>query len=273
MSAPIRKQAETTAEQTGSRTFRFTISTGDVDREGDTINPHGWALDAYRRSPIVLWQHDHRQPPIAKTTQIGVIGGALKATAEFPEPGVYGLADTIRALFAAGYVSAASVGFKPLQKQYNAERGGWDIKSQELLEWSVVSVGALPAALVERRDVGINRAAITKWLGGAGPRGGEAIEVVDDGAARVLVDERTLAEAQAAVLGRQVRDEVQRQARGLFGVPPPDNAVLVLDDGRPDDTTVIVDEADVQAAIATALAATVGRELTAALNRLRGRID
>ena len=34
--------------------MRFVISTGAVDRDGDTIDPKGWDLTAYRRNPTVL---------------------------------------------------------------------------------------------------------------------------------------------------------------------------------------------------------------------------
>jgi hypothetical protein len=35
------------------RQLKFVISTGDVDRSDDTIDPHGWSLDAYKLNPVV----------------------------------------------------------------------------------------------------------------------------------------------------------------------------------------------------------------------------
>src|SRR5205807_1446535 len=52
-----------------ARTIQFTISTGAVDRDADTLAPDGWQLDAYRKNPVVLWAHDYRQPPVAKCEQ------------------------------------------------------------------------------------------------------------------------------------------------------------------------------------------------------------
>ena len=49
---------------------------------------------------------------------------------------------------------------------------------------------------------------------------------------------------------------------------------LVADEDPPDaDDRVVVDAADVKAAMGIALAAVVGREVKAALNRLTGRVD
>ena len=39
------------------RTVRFTISTGDVDRDNDTIDPQGWELAQFEKSGVVLWDH------------------------------------------------------------------------------------------------------------------------------------------------------------------------------------------------------------------------
>ena len=150
----------------GDRTFRFTISTGDVDREGDRIDPRGWHLEAFKQNPVTLWAHDHRIPPIARTTDIGVAGDRLTAVVQFPPPGVHPFADSIHNLIAQGFLSSASVGFRPIRKTINTERGGWDFHEQELLEWSIVGIPALPQAVIARAAVGVNRDLVTKWCAG-----------------------------------------------------------------------------------------------------------
>ncbi len=233
----------------GDRTFRFTISTGDVDREGDRIDPQGWDLTAFKQNPVTLWAHDHRIPPIARTTDIRVVDARLQAVVQFPPPGVHPFADQVHDLLAKGFLSSASVGFRPLRKSFNAERGGWDLEAfkanpvtlwahdhrippiarttdigvvadrlqavvqfpppgvhpfadqvhdllaegflssasvgfrpirktlnterggwdfqeQELLEWSIVGIPALPQAAIERAAVGANRELVTKWCEG-----------------------------------------------------------------------------------------------------------
>lgn len=152
---------------TNDRRLSFIISTGDVDRDNDTILPGGWQLHDYQKNPIVLWQHDRSRPPIARTVDIGVIGKTLHAVAEFPPVGLYSLSDEIYGLAKAGFISSASVGFLPGMKSYNSTRGGWDIKDATLLEWSVVNVPANSQAVIQRcLGLGCDDQKMTQWLKG-----------------------------------------------------------------------------------------------------------
>jgi len=153
------------------RSFDFTISTGEVDREHDRIDPAGWVLDAYKKNPVTLFAHDAYAPPIAKSVAIGVVGGALgsfrgalRSTTVFPPIGVYPFADTIHDLIAEGFLAATSVGFLPLAPPTRNEFSGYDYSSVELLEFSIVPVPALPTALIDGRAARINTPALTKWL-------------------------------------------------------------------------------------------------------------
>ena len=148
---------------TGDRSFTFVISTGEVDRDNDTVNPNGWDLEHYLRNPIVAWSHDYTKPPVARCTSIGVQGNALVAVAEFPPPGLYDLADTVYDLLSTGFLHATSVGFKPIEQTYNTTRGGQDITRQELLEFSIVSIPSNPDALMAARGL-CDRTAIQKWF-------------------------------------------------------------------------------------------------------------
>jgi len=134
-----------------SRRITFTISTGAVDRQGDTIAVDGWKLDNYLKNPVVLFAHRYDQLPVAKAISLVKEAGALKATAEFPEKGLYPLADTVYEMLKAGFLRATSVGFRPLKSVHNEERPGWamDFIEQELLEFSVVPVPCNPEALMD----------------------------------------------------------------------------------------------------------------------------
>lgn len=133
-----------------SRQVKFLISTDAVDRDGDVIDPKGWDLTAYKGSPVVLWSHDYTQPPIAKTVHIETTKTGLSATAEFPVKGVYPFADTVYELLKGGFLSASSVGFKPIASEKAVDREkGFNFSKQELLEWSVVPVPANPEALIQ----------------------------------------------------------------------------------------------------------------------------
>jgi hypothetical protein len=68
---------------------------------------------------------------------------------EFASAETYPFAETVRRMVAGGFLSAASVGFKPLKYMYNEERRGVDIEESELLEWSIVPVPANPECLVQ----------------------------------------------------------------------------------------------------------------------------
>lgn len=157
-----------------SRSLRFTISTGSVDRDEDTIDPQGWELGPFKQNPVVLWAHDYSQLPVGKATAIGVEGSALKATVEFD---VHPFAETVFRMLKQGFLRATSVGFKPKAFKAAKERDGYDFQRQELLEFSIVPVPANPEALIEARAAGIDVDLLKTWADGvtkafaASPRG------------------------------------------------------------------------------------------------------
>src|SRR5215217_5586148 len=122
------KQLDATATTVGDRVVRFVISTGAVDRDGDTINPKGWDLTAYRNNPTVLWGHDHKIPAIARMVRIAVEGNplALVADAEFAPAEIHPFAEQVFQLVRAGFLRATSVGFQPQKFTENKQRGGYD---------------------------------------------------------------------------------------------------------------------------------------------------
>jgi len=159
MSEILRKQFPVAIRATGERTVSAIISLDTPDRDSDTIAVDGWQLANYKRNPVVMWGHDYSEPPIARATSVDVVGGSLRAGVEFPPPGISARADEICGLVKAGFVSATSVGFRPMPGCAKAnDRGGTDFTGQELLEFSFVAIPAHPAALVTQR------AAMTTWL-------------------------------------------------------------------------------------------------------------
>ncbi len=199
----------------GDRTFRFTISTGDVDREGDRIDPRGWHLEAFKQNPVTLWAHDHRIPPIARTTDIGVADARLLAVVQFPPPGVHPFADQVHDLLAQGFLSSASVGFRAIRKTINPERGGWDFHEQELLEWSIVGIPALPQAAIERAAAGVNRDLVTKWCVG-GSCSDVIMRIKDNG--MIDVDREAMGAALRVELTK-VRQDIDDTVRRTVAQP------------------------------------------------------
>lgn len=163
-----------------TRTIKFTISTGSVDRDGDTINPKGWQLDNYRKSPVVLWAHDYQMLPVGKATNIYASDTALIADVEFPPVGTYPFADTVHDMVKTGFLNATSVGFAGIEVNKSKDREyGYDFAKQELLEFSIVPVPANPEALVQRgieeSQVKTYAKALIEWAEAKEPRPLQAI--------------------------------------------------------------------------------------------------
>jgi len=157
----VRKQSTEPVEKLDERTLRFTISTAAVDRDRDMIAVEGWELAAFERNPVVLWAHQADTLPIGKAVDVTKAGDRLMSAVRFlPEEG-YGtasqIADTVYRMARDGWLSATSVGFRPLSWDFTEDeaRGandwwpGVDFHTQELVELSIVTVPANPEALIE----------------------------------------------------------------------------------------------------------------------------
>jgi HK97 family phage prohead protease len=145
----------------GDRTLRFTITTGAVDRDRDRINVAGWQFDAFRKNPVVLWAHDSRLLPLGKAIDLAASADRVSATVKFLPAEGFGeagqFADTVYRMGKDGWLSATSVGFRPLKWDFtdDKDRGaddwwpGIDFHEQELVEFSICTVPANPEALIE----------------------------------------------------------------------------------------------------------------------------
>jgi len=145
-------------------TLQFTISTGVVDRDQDTINPEGWKLDNYMKNPVVLWAHDYRFLPVASSPATWVENAKLKSRAKFTPRDLYPFGYMVYQFYREGYLRATSVGFNPTKWSFSEDRKwGVDFIEQELLEYSCVPVPANPEALVEAAAKGIDTAPLKEW--------------------------------------------------------------------------------------------------------------
>ena len=145
------------------RTIRFVITTGNVDRERDIVNPAGLKTDHYLKNPIVLFGHDYRSLPVAKTVALMAEENRWVSTAQFAAADLYPFADTVYRMIKGGFLNASSIGFRPLEWVFNEDRKGVDFHKIDLLEWSIVPVPAHPEALVEARAQGIDLAPLKEW--------------------------------------------------------------------------------------------------------------
>jgi HK97 family phage prohead protease len=271
---------EIKSPSTGSRTISFIISTDAVDRDGDSIDPKGWELDTYRKNPCVLWSHDYSQPPVAKATSIESTKNGLAATAEFPAKGVYPFADTVYELLKGGFLSASSVGFRPIDGAPAEGRKGVNYFKQELLEFSIVPVPANPEALVQMsidhpECKGLIKPLVDwseKFLGEYyGERGvwlpASQIEktfeaITKSGVLMRTKNEKEMDAAESTSTGKEEECKPKEVT-----VEFADDAVLELTDD-----VVEIELAEVQAGIRSALTKTVADAMTQQLNYMRGRV-
>ncbi len=156
------------------RTLKFTISTGTVDRENDTISVKGWDLRAFRKNGPILWAHQSRMPTIGRSLKIWTEDERLKSIGQFtpedmPHPLGLGFGHTVYRMFVEKYLKAVSVGFRPTKwekdeaRSEETNRYAVNFLKQELLEFSPVPVPANPEALVEAGKKGIDVQPIYDW--------------------------------------------------------------------------------------------------------------
>ena len=129
-------------------------SADGVDRQGDIVVQGGIDFQSFMGcGGTVLWQHD-ANAPIAKAISIGLDGGQLRSLVQFPDAGISPKSDEIYGLIRAGVINTTSIGFQPKEWEPIDPKnpwGGQKFKQIELMEFSFVSVPAMPAATVIAR--------------------------------------------------------------------------------------------------------------------------
>jgi HK97 family phage prohead protease len=167
-----------TCKAVGPRTIETTLSSPKPDRMRDTI-VQNWRLGDYRRNPVVFWNHQTQELPIARSVWIDVVNGQLKSRDEFPPAGLHPFADRVHDLVVAGFVNAKSVGFMPIRKVYNDARAGWDFLENELLEHSYVGLPANVDATIDSRATP-DSVAVRRWFARSSRAEPELLELDDD---------------------------------------------------------------------------------------------
>ena len=160
------KDAEDPSKET--RIATFVASTDDRDRHGDRVMQSGWDLKEYRKNPVILWSHVGEMPPIGKALKAWKEDGKLKIRMEFVPREIDPFGYMIWEMVREGYLRANSVGFVPTKWKDSTLMDGesedalsgylfpTDFQKQKLLEDSVCTVPANPAALIEARGKNID---------------------------------------------------------------------------------------------------------------------
>jgi len=131
----------------GRRTFKGWATTPATDRMGDIVNPMGVKFT----NPVaLLHQHRHDSPVGLARFQKPTVKG-IEFDAEMPDiPEEGSLKDRIDTAWGEvkhGLVRAVSIGFRPIKYAF-MDDGGIDWQEIEVYELSVVTVPALPQAVI-----------------------------------------------------------------------------------------------------------------------------
>jgi len=163
MLKPVQKSAEIEEVQKEERAFTVVASDETVDRYGDIVRASGWDLKAFKNNPIALFGHDHRSP-IGTVPEVEVKNKQLLAKMVLAPEGTDPFIDKLWRLIEANVLRAVSVGFMPtvqpkmIRDEENDRIIGFDYDGQELLELSLVTVPANPAALAVARSLSFDDA-------------------------------------------------------------------------------------------------------------------
>lgn len=137
-------QITKTGQQSESDPWTFVMSTEQVDRDGDIIRQDGIDLRNFKRNPVALFAHDHRQP-IGTWENVRVEGKRLLGELKLAAEGTSEMIDTLRRLVEQRILKAVSIGFGV--KEYERMEEGYEFTGTELYECSLVAVPANQGAL------------------------------------------------------------------------------------------------------------------------------
>lgn len=157
------KQQPVVRQEDGDNRLRFTFSRGEIDRDGDVIEPSGWETANFERDPVFLWAHDSKTPPIGRVDEVIKDGDQLSGVVSFVDSDLHPLARLVEQLFRQRFLNAVSVGFLPIEVEAHEEGPGRHFIRQELLEVSAVAVPSLPSALIEAREAGLDIGPAIDW--------------------------------------------------------------------------------------------------------------
>lgn len=131
--------------------LRAVFSTADVDRHGEVVDQKSWILDDFMKNPVVLFSHDHHQPPVGKVTGLGYNqDGDLEGEIQFAAK-QYPFANVLWNLYKDGFMKAFSVGFSSQRVDVVDEQV--ILKENTLYEISTVSVPANAMALAKSKGL------------------------------------------------------------------------------------------------------------------------
>ena len=154
----VREQLTENSEQR-QEGFSWTLSTFDLDRYGERIDPQGWDCKRYMENPVVEWAHRYDIPAIGKMEGLTIDEAGLHGVVYFNDKSYDFFGWSIGQRVKAGVIRAGSVGFRVMEIEIPSKADSVDgtsliFRKQELLEFSICNVPANPFALAgkEKRE-------------------------------------------------------------------------------------------------------------------------
>jgi HK97 family phage prohead protease len=151
--------------------FPWTLSSFDLDRYGERVDPAGWDFKRYMDNPVLEWAHRYDIPAIGKIEGLYTDDEGLHGLVFFNDkafdPFGWGIGQRVK----AGVIRAGSVGFRVIEIEIPDKETAKDgtsliFRKQELLEFSICNVPANPSALI-KQDVGnVKTASVPDFWGG-----------------------------------------------------------------------------------------------------------
>ena len=139
-------------------TATFVMSTASVDRHGDIVDQGSWNLKHFMENPAFFWGHRSNEFPLGKWLDVSLETDPdnqgemmLVGTAEFAvdvHPDIKRAWDHV----VRGDLNMVSVGFIPHIVDYDEDKDAFVLKSCELMECSLVGIGANRRALVKNDE-------------------------------------------------------------------------------------------------------------------------
>jgi HK97 family phage prohead protease len=142
----------------GSDEIAWTLSTFDLDRFGERIDPAGWDYKRYMENPVVEWAHRYDIPAIGRADGLYADDTGLHGLIIFNDKDYDPFGWAIGQRVQAGVIRAGSVGFRAIEIESPTKDDSRDgttliFRKQELLEFSICNVPANPFALSKGSEV------------------------------------------------------------------------------------------------------------------------
>lgn len=130
------------------RTLRATITTNQVDRDGEIVEPGAFEkrIESFLKNPVLLWMHNPMNPPVGKITGVEFHKDRIEANLQFRAAGKSDLADEIFGLYEDGTLNSFSIGFRvfgmtdPAPDEATGKMEPPHITDAELMEVSCVTI-------------------------------------------------------------------------------------------------------------------------------------